>query len=170
MNRTNRVVLTCLSGLVGLVLAHAYASRGPRSFRAEYRRRRDASLRAAPPAPLVTDRDLDRLPEPVQTYVRRAGALGRPHVRQLELSLHGRIRSGPDAGWMTFTGQQFSKFGERPLRLFHLDARKAGVPVDVLHVFDDSGATMRVKALSLVPMVSAAGPEMDRAETVTMLN
>jgi hypothetical protein len=29
---------------------------------------------------------------------------------------------------------------------------------------------MRVKACSLVPMVNAAGPEMDRGETVTLLN
>jgi hypothetical protein len=29
---------------------------------------------------------------------------------------------------------------------------------------------MRVKACSLVPMVNSAGPEMDRAETVTMFN
>jgi hypothetical protein len=71
---------------------------------------------------------------------------------------------------MTFTGRQFSTFGKHPLRLFHLDARMAGVPVDVLHVFDDGGATMRAKVLSLVPMVSASGADMDRAETVTMFN
>jgi hypothetical protein len=71
---------------------------------------------------------------------------------------------------MTFTGKQFSTFGSPPLRLFHLDARLFGLPVDVLHVFADSGASMHVKALSLVPMVSSAGPEMDRAETVTMFN
>jgi hypothetical protein len=33
-----------------------------------------------------------------------------------------------------------------------------------------STATMRVKAGSIVPMVNAAGPEMDRGETVTLLN
>jgi hypothetical protein len=170
MSRTFRTGVAGLAGLAGLALAHRYARRGPGSFRAEYRRRRQVALQASLPAEPVTERDLDRLPEPVASYVRRAGAVGQPHVTHLELRLHGRIRSGPDARWMPFTGQQFSTFGTRPLRVFHLDARMVGLPVDVLHVFDDSGATMRVRLLSLVPMVTAAGPDMDRAETVTLFN
>jgi hypothetical protein len=158
------------TAVLAAVAAYEYAARGPGSFRAQYRRRRDAAPLTLPPRDDVTERDLGRLPEPVATYVRRAGAVGQPRVTHLELDLHGRIRSGPDARWMTFAGQQFSSFGVHPLRLFHLDARFLGLPVDVLHVFDEQGATMRVKALSLVPIVSAAGPEMDRAETVTMFN
>lgn len=170
MSRTSRTALAGLAVLAGIALAYHYARRGPGSFRAEYRRRREVALNALLPGEPVTERDLDRLPEPVASYVRRAGAVGQPHVTHLELSLHGRIRSGADAGWMPFTGRQFSTFGTRPLRVFHLDARMVGLPVDVLHVFDDSGATMRVRLLSLVPMVTAAGPEMDRAETVTLFN
>ena len=45
-----------------------------------------------------------------------------------------------------------------------------GLPVDVLHTYLGQTATMRVKACSLIPMVNAAGAEMDRAETVTMFN
>jgi len=45
-----------------------------------------------------------------------------------------------------------------------------GLPVDVLHVFADGRATMRVKLASLVPMVDASGPDMARGETVTLLN
>jgi hypothetical protein len=98
MNRPIRAGLACLAGLPGLVLTYGYASRGRRSFRAEYRRRREAALRAPLPSEPLADRDLERLPELVRTYVRRAGAVGRPHVRHLELRLHGRIRSGPTRG------------------------------------------------------------------------
>jgi len=45
-----------------------------------------------------------------------------------------------------------------------------GLPVDVLHTYLGQTATMRVKACSLIPMVNAAGAEMDRAGTVTMFN
>jgi len=51
-----------------------------------------------------------------------------------------------------------------------MDARLHGIPVDVLHVLVGDAATMRVRAVSLLPMVDAAGPEMDRAETVTLFN
>lgn len=51
-----------------------------------------------------------------------------------------------------------------------MDATLFGLPVDVLHVLSGPTATMRVKLCSVVPMVNAAGPDMDRAETVTLFN
>jgi hypothetical protein len=51
-----------------------------------------------------------------------------------------------------------------------MDATMFGLPVDVLHVFVGPSATMRVRLCSIVPMVDAAGPVMDRAETVTLFN
>jgi hypothetical protein len=83
---------------------------------------------------------------------------------------HGRIRSGASTAWMTYTGEQVSTYGPRPTRLFFMDATRSGLPVDVLHTYIGPSATMRVKALSLIPMVNAAGPEMDKGETVTMFN
>jgi len=71
---------------------------------------------------------------------------------------------------MSFTGEQVNTYGPEPSRLFFMDATMAGLPVDVLHVFVGPSATMRVKACSLVPMVNASGPVMDRAETVTLFN
>ncbi len=71
---------------------------------------------------------------------------------------------------MTFTGEQVNTYGSAPSRLFLMDATMRGLPVDVLHVFVGRCATMRVKACSLVTMVDAAGPDIDRAETVTLFN
>jgi hypothetical protein len=51
-----------------------------------------------------------------------------------------------------------------------MDARMKGLPVDVLHAFDDNGATMRVRLLSVRTMVDAKGAELTRAETVTLFN
>lgn len=98
MSRTTRRALGG-TAVLAAVAAYEYASRGPESFRAQYRTRRQAAPLTPPPAPGddVTERDLGRLPEPVATYVRRAGAVGQPRVTHLELNLHGRIRSGPNA-------------------------------------------------------------------------
>ena len=71
---------------------------------------------------------------------------------------------------MRFTGEQVNTFGPDPARLFFIDATMFGLPVDVLHVYVAGTATMRVTLCSLVPMVRAAGPEMDRSETVTVFN
>jgi hypothetical protein len=155
---------------------YGWASQGPRSLSREYHRRVSAALSAPPPAPpagagpVVTEQDLATLPTSVAAYLRRAGAVGRPRVTSLNAHLHGRIRASATSTWMPFTGEQVNTYGPGSCRLFSMDARLHGIPVDVLHVFAGDTATMRVRAASLLPMVDAAGPEMDRAETVTLFN
>src|SRR5664280_2498023 len=149
-------------------VVYGYASQGPASYRAEYRRRVDAALTEPLPNGVVTEADLADLPEPVATYVRRSGAVGQPRVTNFQARMHGRIRAGTTTAWMSFTGEQVNTYGPQPSRLFFMDATMFGLPVDVLHTYVGPSATMRVKACSLVPMVNAAGPDMDQAETVTV--
>ena len=161
------------ANVVLLVAAgYGFASRGPTSFRAEYRRRTAASLRGSVSdrSALVTEADLAHLPGPVAKYVRRCGAVGQPRVSSFRAGFHGRFRSDASAPWMRFTGEQVSTYGTQTSRVFTMDATLFGLPVDVLHVFIGPAATMRVKACSVVPLVNAAGPEMDRGETVTLFN
>ena len=120
--------------------------------------------------PVVTEADLSLLPRPLAAYVRRSGAVGKAKVTSLGADIHGRIRSGPDAAWMPFTGKQVNTYGEHPTRAFIIDATRSGLPVTVLHLYDHTSATMRGKLLSLATVVDAAGPEMDRSETVTVFN
>jgi hypothetical protein len=161
------------ANVVLLVAAgYAFASKGPTSFRAEYRRATAASLsRSVPRAGAdVTEADLAHLPAPVAEYVRRSGAVGQPRVTSFRAVFHGRIRSDEDGPWMTFRGEQVSTYGHELSRVFAMDAAMYGLPVDVLHIFVGTAATMRVKLCSVVPIVDAAGPEMDRGETVTLFN
>lgn len=155
--------------LLGAVV-YGWASQGRRGARAEFRRRAAVALGAPDVGHPVTEADLARLPAPIAAYIRRSGAVGQPHVRTLHARFHGRIRGAPTKPWMTFTGEQINTYGDRPQRLFLMDAEMLGLPVEVLHVFDAGSATMRVRALSLLTMVDASGAEMDRGETVTVFN
>ncbi len=156
-----------------LVLAAGYgfSAEGPSSFHAQYRERATQALTAVDPSPpTLSEADLVNLPTPLAAYLRRSGSVGQPRVVSFHADFHGRIRSGPDTAWMPFTGQQVNTYGQRPQRVFLMDATRSGVPVTVLHVFADTTATMRVKLLSLFTVVDASGPEMDRGETVTVFN
>ena len=161
---------TAVNVLLLVAAVHEYAARGPRSFRAGYRREVAAALAEPTARPLVTEADLVPLPALVAQYVRRCGAVGQPRVANLRAGIHGRIRGGAAKPWMVFTGEQVNTYGASPTRLFFIDATMFGLPVDVLHMFTDDSATMRVKLGSLVTMVDASGPELDRAETVTLFN
>jgi hypothetical protein len=118
----------------------------------------------------VTVHDLEGLPAPVGTWLRRCGIVGRPRVAGFTAQVHGRIRSGPDAPWMPFTGEQVNLFGPEPTRLFSLTATRGGLPVRVLHEYRDGRARMRARLCSVVPVLDASGPAMTRAETVTVFN
>ena len=157
--------------------ALAFFARGPLSPAADFEREvaRGLAREQAASAPgaareqPITEEDLSALPAPVQRYLRLSGAVGQPRVRSYHVRFTGRIRKGPDAPWMDFTAEQVS-FVDPPTRLFSMDARMFGLPVSALHMYVGERASMRVKVLSLIPMVDVAGPELASAETVTLFN
>jgi hypothetical protein len=153
--------------LAGLV--YGFASQGPQSFRAKYLREVQARLTQPVSPPVLTDADLASLPPPIRRYLLVTGAVGRPRVHHFRAWWRGRIRGSADGSWMDFTAEQYSFPGE-PARFFLMDATRSGLPVDVFHTFCGSTATMRVRLLSLFPMVDVRGPQLTRAETVTLLN
>jgi hypothetical protein len=153
---------------VPLLLLAADARAG--SFRSQFARDRDALLaRPVAPAPIVSDADIAALPPLMQTYLRRVGSVGRPRVHNLRVVFDAQMRSSPTAPWMQSTAQQYEFFSP-PARLFYMNASRTGVPFDVFHRYVDSAATFRVRIASLFPMVDKQGPEMTKAETVTLMN
>ena len=162
---------TAVDVVLALVAGLGFAAVGPTSFRAQFRDQTGSALReVAASSTVLTEADLAGLPSPLAAYVRRSGAVGRPRVTSLRAELRGRIRSGPGSAWMPFTATQVNTFGARPQRAFLMEATRAGLPVTVLHSYADATATMRAKVLSCVTVVDAAGPAMDRGETVTVFN
>ena len=160
---------TVANVLVLVGVAYGLASQGPFSFAAEYRQAIAGRL-GQPVAPAtVTDENLVGLPPPVQRFLRQAGVVGSPRVHNFKATWRGRIRQKGDDPWMEFTAEQHN-FPREPSRFFFMKATRSGLPVDVYHAFADQSATMRVRLLSLFPMVDAHGPEMTRAETVTLFN
>lgn len=140
------------------------------SFRSRFAHDRDMLLaRATRVAPLVTEADLAPLPPLMQSYLRRVGAVGRPHVRNVRVTFTAQMRSSATAPWMQSTASQY-EFFDPPARLFYMNATRAGVPFDVLHEYVDGAATFRVRVAGLYPMVDKQGPGITHDETVTLMN
>jgi hypothetical protein len=147
----------------------------PSSFRSRFARDRDALLAHPPGAASnvteanVTEGDLARLPPLMQTYLRRGGALGRPRIHNMRVRFDAQMRSSATSPWMTSTATQY-EFFDPPARLFHMNASRSGVPIDILHRYVDGAATFQVKLAGLLPIVDRRGPVLTRAETVTLMN
>jgi hypothetical protein len=160
---------TIANAILLVPLAISLLELRPSSFRATYHREVERRLVTNAVAADVTEGDLDRLPRAVQTYLRRVGVVGRPHVRNFRARFTGQIKSRPDGAWMSTRVEQYEFFDD-PARLFFMQASLYGVPFEALHLYRGSSATMQVKVASLIEVVDARGPKMDQSETVTLFN
>ncbi|MEO8480854.1 MAG: DUF6544 family protein [Acidobacteriota bacterium] len=142
----------------------------PWSFGTEYARGVSADTVVAVPAlDQIAEADIAALPRPVQRYLRYAGAVGRPRIHNYRLQFRGGIREKASDAYMASTTEQFSRVAPAS-RWFLMRARRAGIPVEALHVYQGAHATFRVRVAGAVTVVRADGPEMDQSETVTLFN
>jgi hypothetical protein len=153
--------------LVGVVFG--FLAQGPLSLRAAYERDLRLNLAHEEPSERLTDADISNLPAPVQRYLRTAGVVGQPRVRNFFVRVRGRIRNGPDAPWIALSAEQHN-FIAPAARLFYLTGSMFAVPVQGYHRYVGPAATMQIKAAALVPVVDVSGSEMNQGETVTLFN
>jgi len=121
------------------------------------------------PDEILTEKDMEHLPQLVQKYIRYVGAVGKPRVKNMRVEFTGKIRGNPEDGWMKFKSIQYNFFDE-PTRAFYIIARKMGIPAFGFHLYKNKTAIMVIKLAGLFKVVDAKGPEMDQGETVTVFN
>jgi hypothetical protein len=142
----------------------------PGSLRSQY----DVAIARITGAPvatadLVTEAELAPLPTPVQRYLRRVEAVGKPHVHSVRAQMTIQLRGNASESWMEGTVEQYNDF-DKGLRFFFLQAQRGPLSFDVAHLFDEEGATMRARILGLFPVMDASGEQLTQSETVTLLN
>ncbi|MCF8381460.1 MAG: hypothetical protein K9H49_17940 [Bacteroidales bacterium] len=118
---------------------------------------------------LLTEKDMEHLPEPVKKYLRYTGSVGKPKVRNFRIELTGKIRQDEKSDWMPFTTVQYN-FLDNPTRLFFMEAEMKKLPVAGYHCFKNGEASMDIRLLSLIKVQYQSGKEMNISETVTFFN
>jgi hypothetical protein len=157
------------NALIFAAVVAGFMAEGPASLHAAYDRdvregaSRDTFVR------LVSDEDLIGLPPQIQRYLRLAGVVGQPEVRDFQVRMHGRIRRDRNLPWMPLVSEQHN-FVDVPSRFFYMSSSMFAIPVRGYHRYAGGAATMKVKAGGLVTVASASGTEMTEAETVTLFN
>ncbi len=171
MTKAGRIVIWFLAILgFGAVALAIVALRGP-DLAADFADMlaREVASDAARPHPIVTEANIAALPAPVQRYIRLSGAIGKPRPASLTVTYDAQMFAKPGAAAMTGPAVQYDRF-DPPKRLFFLPTQMMGLPVKVLHDYDGTAATMRVRLAALFNVVDAKGEVFSRAETVTLLN
>jgi hypothetical protein len=155
--------------LVAAAAAAAVLVARSRQLHAAFRREVRVALANARTVPLVSEADLASLPSSIRIYLRRAGVLNRPRVRNFRALFSAEMRTAPDAPWMQARAEQYDFFAPTS-RFFLMRASRGGVPFVVLHRYADGAATMEVRIAGLIPVVTLSGDQMTRSETVTLFN
>lgn len=161
---------TIANAILLVPLALALLELRSTSFSSIYRVEVERALAESAGGPIVTGDDLATMPRLVQDHLRRVGVVGRPRPANVRVRWRGEMKPSRDASWMPMHAEQVNTFGRSPTRLFLMDGRLYGIPFQGLHEYIGDSATMRIRAASLLDVVDARGPEMNRSETVTLFN
>jgi hypothetical protein len=153
----------------GFAKAYGYAELPRSRFVADVRALQSA-VSPGPVAAPVTEEDLAPLPPAVQTYLRRAGVVGKARVTSSHVVFKARMRQAPNARWMNAIVDQHNFYSPAPARLFFMRASQWGIPFDGYHRYVGSEATMQIRVAGIAQVVDASGPLMTQSETVTLLN
>ena len=120
-------------------------------------------------AEILTEKDIQHLPEIVQKYLHYTGTIGKEKVLNFRAEFKGGIRSDSTEDYMPIKSVQYN-FTDQPTRLFYIVAKKKGIPAKGIHLYKDETAIMLVKIFGLFTVVDAKGKEMNQGETVTLFN
>ena len=118
---------------------------------------------------VVTEHDLDRLPEPMRGYLEFTGSIGKPRVATVRLRQRGRIRQKEGGAWMRFEAEQHFTT-EPPGFLWH--ARMKTGPLTAVTATDeycDGKGSLAVRLPSLVRVSTARGPGIDQGSLLRYL-
>lgn len=118
---------------------------------------------------ILSESDIGYLPLVVKRYIRYTGSLNKPEFKNFRVEFKGRIRKDEKSGWMQFSSEQHN-FVKAAKRFFFMKATMKGLPVVGYHCYNNGDASMDIRLFSLFRVQYQDGPQMDTAETVTLLN
>ncbi len=101
---------------------------------------------------------LEDLPEPARRYLLHAIAPGTPLASAVRLRMHGEIKL---KGWLPFTAEQVINWQQG--MIWKATVRMHGLPITGFDQFLDGEGAMRWKLLGIVPVMTAAGPDISRS-------
>ena len=117
---------------------------------------------------LLTEKDIEHLPLPVQKYLRYAGVINKEKVNNVKIVFDVEMREkGKD--WFKATSVQYN-FYDEPTRLFFMKAKMFGMTVPGYHRYVEANATMDIRLFGLFPIIKQSGDVMNKTETVTLFN
>lgn len=159
-------------GTVANIIALAIVFFGYTMLKFEDRYKTDVSDKLAQTSvsvnDIVTEKDLNHLPAPVQECLRYAGVLNKPKVKNVKIEFEGQMRE-KGKKWFPFNSEQYNFF-DNYTRLFFMKGKMFGTTVPGYHRYKNKSATMDIRFLGVFPVVNNRNGDLFQTETVTLFN
>jgi len=118
----------------------------------------------------ITEEMIQKLPEPVQRYMRYTGVIGRPWIESVWLKQTGRFRQGPDKPWMEMRAEQ--RYTTRPPGfIWNAAFRMAGMSLlRAVDRYEGGQGRMTGKLAGLVTLFDVRGEKLDQGAMLRYLS
>ncbi|MGB9928283.1 MAG: DUF6544 family protein [Methanosarcina sp.] len=111
---------------------------------------------------IVTEKMLEKLPDPVRRYLKYAGVVGKPMVQTVRLKQAGKIRKSSRDPWMKFEAKQYYSVNP-PGFVWVAYMKILGLPlVRVRDYYLEGKGNILVKAFSTLTISNSAGKEANQ--------
>lgn len=119
---------------------------------------------------VVTEADLERLPEPVQRYLRYTGVVGRERIRAVRLRQQGSMRIKDGGPWLKLKAVQYYTT-DPPAFLWRGSVKAAPLLwVTARDRYRGGRGNMVIRLLGLFKIADARAPELDQGGLVRFLS
>ncbi|MBC8376083.1 MAG: hypothetical protein H8E26_08545 [FCB group bacterium] len=119
---------------------------------------------------LITQEDIQNLPQPIQRFLDYSGVVGTPRITMVSLEQTGRFMTAPDRPWVPFTATQIYNIEKASFKWkVHMKMAPLMIVKGVDRLEEGRGS-MRIKLFGLIPLVSADGPEIDQGAMTRYLS
>ncbi len=119
---------------------------------------------------IVTERDLEGLPAPVQKWLKNAGVLGEKKMLTVRLKQKGMFKTKKGQSWMPFEAEQYYTT-EKPGFIWYTTMKPSPfIFIKGKDIYYKGKGNMVIKFMSLIKVADESGYEINQGEMVRYLN
>lgn len=118
---------------------------------------------------IITEKDLEGLPEPVQRYLRFAQVVGKRKVSTVRLKQTGSIKMASGQEWTDIKGTQYFSINP-PALVWKGEAASGLISITAKDSFTAGKGHMQIKLFSTFTIGDETGPSMDQGAFIRFLS
>lgn len=123
-----------------------------------------------PEPEVITEKDIESLPEPVQRYLKYTGVIGKEKIRTVRLRQKGYFRQGADRSWIPFEAEQYYTT-DPPAFVWTVNMKAFPLlSVKGRDTYHEGTGNMLIKLPPFITIANARGYEIDQGTLVRYLN